>query len=332
MIRKGKIRLGGLELPNRAFYSPLAGCSDYPFRKMAARWRPGLMFCEMVKMDALVRNDPATFHLLDYSAEMHPLGGQIVGGKAELAGPAAKILEDLGFDVVDLNCGCPVDKVTKDGSGSGLLKEPGKVGEMISNMVASVNIPVTVKIRIGWDDDNINAPELVRVAEEAGAAMISIHGRTRSQGYKGLANRELIRESVDQANTILVAGNGDIFDAESALDMFERTGCDVALASRGTMGQPWIAEDMVRAMDGLPPIERTTVMYLETLLEHIDEIVRYRNDRRAAIDIRRVGCWYCKNAPGIGELRGKLARTKCPKEARRMVMERLQQEMAACRF
>src|ERR1700676_2979243 len=154
------LQLGSLNLSHRIFYAPLAGCSDFPFRKMSAMYRPGLMYCEMVKMDALVRYDAGTFHILDYSADMHPIGAQICGSKPSLAGQAAKIIEDLGFDVVDLNCGCPVDKVTKDGSGSGMLKTPELIGEVIANMVAMVKIPVTVKIRAGWDDDSINAAQI----------------------------------------------------------------------------------------------------------------------------------------------------------------------------
>jgi tRNA-dihydrouridine synthase B len=142
-------QLGNITLPNNIFYAPLAGCSDFPFRKMSAKYRPGLMYCEMVKMDALIRHDQNTFHILDYDPSMHPIGGQICGSKPEIAGQAAKIIEDLGFDVVDLNCGCPVDKVTKDGSGSGMLKTPELIGEVLANMVAAVKIPVTVKIRAG---------------------------------------------------------------------------------------------------------------------------------------------------------------------------------------
>jgi nifR3 family TIM-barrel protein len=141
------IFLGNLKLPNNVFYAPLAGCSDYPFRWMSSQYSPGLIFCEMVKMDALIRNDPVTLHMLDYDTSMHPIAAQLCGSKPQIAGKAAKIIEDLGFDAVDLNCGCPVDKVTKDGSGSGMLKNPQLIGEVLANMVAAVKIPVTVKIR-----------------------------------------------------------------------------------------------------------------------------------------------------------------------------------------
>src|SRR3984957_5266185 len=149
--------LGKTVLRNNIFYAPLAGCPDFPFRRMSAHYRPGLMYCEMVKMDALIRHDPGTYHFLDYSPDMHPIGAQICGSKPGVAAQAAKIIEDLGFDVIDLNCGCPVDKITKDGSGSGMLKTPELIGEVLANMVAAVRIPVTVKIRAGWDESQINA-------------------------------------------------------------------------------------------------------------------------------------------------------------------------------
>lgn len=240
-------------LPHNIFYAPLAGCSDFPFRQMSAKYRPGLIYCEMVKMDALVRNDAGTFHMLDFSKEMHPIGAQICGSKPSIAGQAARIIEDLGFDVVDLNCGCPVDKVTKDGSGSAMLKTPHLIGEVIANMVAAVNIPVTVKIRAGWDESSVNAPLITRIAEEAGAQAICIHGRTRAQAYKGPANWDFIKAAKDAARTIKVIGNGDVLDGPSAQKMFEWTGCDAVLVARGTMGAPWVVEDILRHLEGLPP-------------------------------------------------------------------------------
>src|SRR3990172_2025748 len=186
--------LGKLKLSSNIFCAPLAGCSDLPFRRMTSFYQPGVLFCEMVKMDALIRNEPKTLEMLQFEKEMHPIGGQLFGSKPAIAGPCAKILEDLGFDSIDLNCGCPVDKVTKDGSGSGMLRNPTLIGEVIANMVAAVKIPVTVKIRIGWDLDSIVAPLVTQIAEEAGAAAICIHVRTRAQAYRGPANWDYIRE------------------------------------------------------------------------------------------------------------------------------------------
>lgn len=314
-------QLGSRALPSNVFYSPLAGCSDFPFRKMSAKYRPGLMYCEMVKMDALVRNDASTYHILDYDDSMHPIGAQIVGSKPEIAGQAARIAEELGFDVIDFNCGCPVDKVTKDGSGSGMLKTPQKIGDIIANMVAAVNVPVTVKVRAGWDENSINAHEITKIAEEAGAAAIAVHGRTRKQAYNGPANWDYIKACVEAANTIKVIGNGDVFDAEAAHKMIEHTGCDAVLVSRGTMGQPWIVEDILRLREGLAPIERGIKERRDALIEHFHHTIEYHNERRVALDMRRVGCWYIKKSAGTRLFRGLISKATHPDEIRRLLEE-----------
>lgn len=311
--------LGSKKLPSNVFYAPLAGCSDYPFRQMSSKYRPGLMYCEMVKMDALVRHDQGTFHMLDYSPDMHPIGGQICGSKPAIAGAAARIIEDLGFDVVDLNCGCPVDKITKDGSGSGMLKNPERIGEVIANMVASVRIPVTVKIRAGWDDNNINATMITRIAEQAGAQAICIHGRTRQQGYRGPANWDHIKACKQAAKTIKVIGNGDIVDAASAQRMMEHTGCDAILVARGTMGQPWIAEDIIRHLEGLPPVIRTTEDYRQGLMDHFLITEGYHHARRVVVDMRRVGCWYFKKSAGTRAFREQISRAEHPDQVRELI-------------
>lgn len=307
---KKPFSIGSLKLPNNIFYAPLAGCSDYPFRKMSAKYSPGLMYCEMVKMDALIRKVPVTLKMLDYSPDMHPIGGQICGSKPEIAGAAAKIIEELGFDIVDLNCGCPVDKIVKDGSGSGMLKNPDLIGEVIANMVAAVNIPVTVKIRVGWDDTLINAPEVTRIAEKAGAKAICIHGRTREQGYKGPANWDYIRECKKVAKEIIVIGNGDLFDATAPKRMFEHTGCDAVLISRGTFGQPWIVEDVIKCLEGQELLPRTSIELRDALLEHFKIMCDYHkdNEHRIIVDMRRVGCWYLTNFTGARSVRESISK------------------------
>lgn len=300
---KTPFSIGEVELPSNILFAPLAGCSDLPFRRMSCHYRPGIVYCEMVKIDALVRNDSHTYRLLDYEPWMHPIGAQICGSKPAMAASAARIVEDLGFDVIDFNCGCPVDKVTKDGSGSGMLKNPELIGEVISKVVASVKIPVTVKIRAGWDEASINAPLITQIAEKAGAKAIAIHGRTRQQAYKGPANWDFIRACKAVAKKILVIGNGDIFSAEAALGIFNHTGCDAILVSRGTMGQPWIVEDIVRHLSGLPPLQRDIPFIRQVLLEHFEAIIRYQNERQSLLDFRRVGCWYLKRCVGAKTLR-----------------------------
>lgn len=316
---KKSFLLGNLELPSNVFYAPLAGCSDFPFRKMSAKYRPGLMFCEMVKMDPLVRFDPKTLRILDYDESMHPIGGQICGSKPELAGKAAKIIEDLGFDVVDLNCGCPVDKVTKDGSGSGMLKTPDLIGEIISNMVAAVKIPVTIKIRAGWDEKSINAVEITKIAEAAGAKAICIHGRTREQAYKGFANWDYIKDCKKVAKTIKVIGNGDLFDGEAVKKMFEHTEADAALISRGTLGQPWIVEDIFNTLEGKKVKERGPKEYQQALLEHFEHTLRYHDEHVALIEMRRVGCWYLKKSAGTRSFREKISHAQNIQEVRDLI-------------
>lgn len=314
------IQLGSLKLPHRIFYAPLAGCSDFPFRKMSAKYRPALMYCEMVKMDALVRHDVGTFHILDYSIDMHPIGAQLCGSKPAIASKAAQIVEDLGFDVVDLNCGCPVDKVTKDGSGSGMLKTPELIGEVIANMVAAVKIPVTVKIRAGWDESHINAHDIVKIAEQAGAKAICIHGRTRQQGYRGPANWDYIKACKEAANNIVVIANGDVLDGASAERVHAQTGCDAVLVARGTMGQPWIVEDILRYLAHEPVIERSLEDCRQLLFEHFLHTHSYHHDHRVCVDMRRVGCWYLKKSSGTRQFRELISRAKTVQEVRDLIL------------
>lgn len=308
--------LGEKKLANNIIYAPLAGCSDLPFRKMSCAFQPGLVFCEMTKMDALVRYDPNTFRLLDYYTSMHPIGAQVCGSKVELARPSAKIIEDLGFDVVDLNCGCPVDKVTKDGSGSGLLLHPDKIGDILNEMIQAVNIPVTLKIRVGWDEQNLNAVKITRIAEEVGAAAIFIHGRTRSQGYTGLARRDRIMECTEVAQSMPVIGNGDIFDVPSAVNMFEMTGCDGLLIARGCMGKPWMVEEIRRYYQNQEEWKACSSDYL---MRHAQYIVRYRGTKGALLDLKRVGCWYLKQSPGAKSLRKQLTSSVSAEDALKVI-------------
>lgn len=317
---KQPFQLGSLQLPNNIFYAPLAGCSDFPFRKMSSKYKPGLIFCEMVKMDALMRHDPNTFHILDYDQSMHPIAGQLCGSKPALAGPSAKIIEELGFDSVDLNCGCPVDKVTKDGSGSGMLKTPQLIGEVLSNMIAAVKIPVTVKIRAGWDEASINAPLITEIAEQAGAAAICIHGRTRKQGYKGPANWDYIKACKQVAKKIKVIGNGDVIDGPSAQRIFDHTGCDAVLVARGSMGHPWAVEDIIRYLMSGEVTEHSFEECRQALLEHFLHTLDYHHPRRVAVDMRRVGCWYFKKAAGTRAFREAISRASSPEVVRELIL------------
>jgi len=325
---KKPFQLGDLELPSNVFCAPLAGCSDLPFRRMTSKYQPGLIYCEMVKMEALIRNDPNTFQLLEYETGMHPIGGQICGSQPKIAGQCAKIIEDLGFDVVDFNCGCPVDKITKDGSGSGLLKTPELIGEILVNMIAAVKIPVTVKIRAGWDDESINAVEITHIVKKAGAKAICVHGRTREQGYRGPANWDHIKACKEVADQMMVIGNGDIVDALSAKRMFDYTGCDAILLSRGTFGQPWIIEDIYNLLEKKPVKFRSGLDSRDCLLEHFAHVLTYRSERKAVLEMRRIGCWYLKQAVGVKSFREALNRSQSTEEIGQLLQSFPWEEMA----
>ncbi len=301
---------GDLKLASNIFSAPLAGCSDYPFRKIVHGFNPGLNFCEMVKMDALVRYDEGTFKLLHSDPFCHPIGAQLCGAKLELAAESAKIIEDLGFDVVDLNCGCPVDKVTKDGSGSGLLKQPWLIGDILDKMINAVKIPVTVKIRLGWDDDHIVCEKITQMAELVGAKAITIHGRTRQQGYSGKARWEYIKACKEVAKTIKVIGNGDVFTVQDAHDLFQQTGCDGILVARGTMGAPYIFEDIEYFLQHGKEKLRTEEDILAIFKTHFGYICDYAEDRKALLDTRRVASWYLKTLPSAKDLKEKVFSTK----------------------
>ncbi len=303
---KKPFSLGTLTLHSNVFCAPLAGCSDFPFRRMTSVYQPGLIYCEMVKMDALVRNDAHSFRVLDFEKEMHPIGAQLCGSKREIAGAAARMIEDLGFDVIDLNCGCPVDKVTKDGSGSALLKRPRLIGEILSEMVSAVSIPVTVKVRMGWDDETINVEEVTKIAEQAGAQLICVHGRSRKQGYRGSVNYDAIKRSKAAADKIKVFGNGDIIDVESAHKMFSETECDGILLARGMLGSPWLIEQIYRRFEGKEPIAVDSTLLKESFMVHFSHVCSYQSQRPALLDMRRIGCWYLKGRTGGKELRMKV--------------------------
>lgn len=306
--------LANLKLPNNVFYAPLAGCSDLPFRRMVLPFRPGLIFCEMVKMEALLCCDFGAFRLLDYEKDMHPIGAQLVGCNTAYAGEASRIIEDLGFDLIDLNCGCPVDKVTRDGSGSKMLKNPELIGEIIAKIVSAVKIPVSLKIRAGWDDQTINASEITRIAEAAGACLITVHGRTRQQGYKGPANWDYIKDCKQAAQSIKVFGNGDIFDAPDARRMFEHTKCDGVLVARGTLGKPWIVEDICRELKKEEVVPRGIDDFKRAFLRHFSFCLDYYSERKSVVFARKLGCWYFKKDKAARAFRSAIARVKTKEE------------------
>lgn len=309
-----------LLLKSPVVYAPLAGFSDYPYRRMSALYAPALMFCEMVKVEGLLYSPQRTMKLLEYSEEMRPIGGQLCCSNPEIVGEGAKILEDLGFDLIDLNCGCPTDKITKDGSGSGLLKTPSLIGVLVEKIVNAVSVPVTVKIRSGWDSEHINVEEIVKILREAGASAVFVHGRTRAQGYHGPSNREYIaRAKVVAGEVFPVFGNGDIFSPEAAKEMFA-TGCDGLLVARGTMGAPWIGKQIEEYLTtgSYQPVPFT--MRKQAFVQHLQWVEEYyQSEAKFLSETRKLCGHYLICASKVRFLRASLARASSYHEVYQLI-------------
>ncbi|MBI5346170.1 MAG: tRNA dihydrouridine synthase DusB [Chlamydiae bacterium] len=295
------LKLGDLILPNNILYAPLAGFTDLAFRRIAKQFKPGLMFCEMVKIEALIRGIDNTLDMLEYDEDMHPIGAQICGSNPKLSKECAKIIEDKGFDIIDFNCGCPVNKVIKDGSGSAMLKTPELIGEILSEIISGVKIPVSVKVRIGWDFNSINILDIVQIAEKAGAAAITIHGRTRSQGYSGPSNWEYIKESKKIAKKIKVIGNGGLFEPLDIEKMFKETNCDGVMVARGALQKPWIAKEWESYC--LNKQEGFFIDKKALFLEHLHYTQMICHERQVLLEMKKIAASYLKNLKDIKHLR-----------------------------
>lgn len=244
-----ELRIGNLILDNPFFLAPLAGITDAPTRKLCKEQGAALVFTEMVSGKGLWYGDKNTGRLLRIFEEERPAGVQIFGREPDVMAFTARELDKLNCDLIDINMGCPVPKIVKNGEGSALLKNPDLVYDVISAVVKNTSKPVTAKIRIGWDAASVNAVEVAHAVSAAGAAAISVHGRTREQYYSGEADWSMIA-AVKKAVDIPVTGNGDVTDAESAMDMLKQTGCDFVMIGRGALGNPWIFREVIAAWRG----------------------------------------------------------------------------------
>src|SRR3990167_11338474 len=300
MTYKKNFNIGSLSLYNNVLFAPLAEYTDFPFRRLLRLFHKGLIYCEMTKMEALVREKCST--ILKYESDMHPIGAQICGTKKDLAYDSAKILEDLGFDIIDLNCGCPVSKIVKDGSGAAMLKDVNNIYAVLKNMVDAVKIPVTVKIRIGWDENSIIVKDVVKAAEEAGAKAITVHGRTKSQGYSGNSRWEYIKLAKETAKEIKVIGNGDIYTAIDTKNIFDFTNCDGIMISRGILKMPWISQEIESFFENTYE-SRDWNFRKNLLLKYIEFILEDSNEQKAIFDIRRISGWILRELDGIKNLR-----------------------------
>ncbi len=303
-----KWKIGNVEIENQVVLAPMAGITSKTFRSICKSMGAGLVVGEMVSDKALCYESKKTFDLLKMDEVERPISQQIFGSDPDTMAKAAKIIEDyMHPDIIDINMGCPVPKVAlKNEAGSGLLKNPELVFKIVSAVVKSVNIPVTVKIRSGWDDNSINASEIAKICEKAGASAIAVHGRTRKQGYTGSSNWNIIKEVKDSVN-IPVIGNGDILSCYDAKKMLEETGCDAVMIGRGALGNPWLIKECVEYLkDGTMPTPVSTREKLEMMIYNIEEIVKEKGEVIGVLEMRSQLMYYLKGMTNTKELKLKL--------------------------
>ena len=297
-----KLKIKDLELENNLILAPMAGVTDLPFRKICKEFGPGLVCTEMVSSKAIYHDDTKTKLLMNTDGEKRPISMQIFGSDEETMGYAAKYVSKIA-DIVDINMGCPAPKVVKNGDGSKLLLDIEKAEKVIKSVVKNSSKPVTLKIRKGWDCNNIVATEFAQMAEKAGVSAITIHGRTRTEMYSGKVDLEIIKK-VKESVKIPVIGNGDIVDEESALKMFEYTGVDGIMIGRGTFGNPWIFK---RIKHYLETGEKLPVVTYEEKLRVIKEQIQLELDNKPEVtairEMRKHIAWYTKNMPNSSEFR-----------------------------
>lgn len=303
------MKIGNIEIDNNVFLAPMAGVTDLSFRLLCKEQNVGLIYTEMVSAKGLYYEDRKTEELMKIEERERPLSLQIFGSDADIM---SKIVKDKlnyrqDIDIIDINMGCPTPKIIKNGDGSALLKKPELVREIVSKIVNVSNKPVTVKIRTGWDEDNINAVEMAKVIEESGASLLAIHGRTREQFYSGKANWDIIKD-VKKSINIPVIGNGDIFTPEDAKRMQEHTNCDGVMIGRGARGNPWIFNRTIKLLnEGVLLPEPTDEEKIDMCIRHLNLLCKYKGEDIAVKEIRKHIGWYLKGMYNSSSIRGKLS-------------------------
>jgi len=300
------LKIGNVELENNIILAPMAGITDLPFRMICKRFGPGLVCTEMASSKAIHYGDEKTKKLLNIEGEKRPISVQIFGSDVEALKSATEYVNNFA-DIIDINMGCPAPKVTKNGDGSKLLLDLDLVEKIVETVVSTAKVPVTVKLRKGWDENNIVAVEAAKIIEKAGANAITIHGRTREEYYSGKADLDIIKK-VKEAVKIPVIGNGDIKDVESARYMLEYTGVDGIMIGRAALGNPWIFEKIINGLNGKEQKFITNKEKLDLILEHIDLEVKEKGEDVGIKEMRKHLSAYLKNTKDASVIRDKVNR------------------------
>lgn len=304
------MKIGNVNIENNLVLAPMAGVTDLPFRILCREQGCGLLYTEMVSAKAVLYNNKNTEALLEVEPEEKPISLQLFGSDPQIMADMAKRLEERPFDIFDINMGCPVPKIVNNGEGSALMKNPLLVGQIVEAMAKAVKKPVTVKIRKGFNDDMINAPEIAHIVEESGGAAVAVHGRTREQFYSGKADWDIIRQVVERVN-IPVIGNGDVCSAEDVLAMEQQTGCEAVMIGRGARGNPWIFSRIneYRRTGVLPP--KPDVAEIKRMIKkHAQLQLRYKGEYLGIREMRKHVAWYTTGLKDSAALRNEVNLTE----------------------
>ena len=304
------LKIGNVELENRYILGPMAGVTDLPFRLLCREQGAGLLCMEMISAKAIYYNNRNTESLLEIHPDERPVSLQLFGSDPKIMSEMAKRIEERPFAILDVNMGCPVPKVVKNGEGSALMKEPKLVYEIVSALVKAIEKPVTVKIRKGFDDEHVNAVEIAKIIEEAGASAVAVHGRTREQYYSGKADWDIIRQ-VKEATSIPVIGNGDVTSPQKAEELVRQTGCDGIMIARGAEGNPWIFSEMIAYEEtGVVPPRPDKDAVREMMLRHARLQLQYKGEYCGIREMRKHVAWYTKGLKGASRLREQINRVE----------------------